>query len=367
MMSGNSHFSERYEDARDIFVRGGVQIGARLASFPVAGEQQAGCAPITDVACIGNADAKCALLVVSGTHGPEGLTGSACQRALIDDLSTHGPPDGVEVVLVHAVNAWAVACGLRCTEEGVDLNRNYADFRHCRSELHESNRKYDQVHEHMHRLSRSLSAREFLDQGPDLLTRQCGIDAVNTLFQGQYRHADGVGFGGLAPTAARERFEKIVSEILANKHNIAVVDLHTGLGPYGVGLKLSVAEAGSDTALRTRAWYGEDVILMNSPDSDLPYRVFGDTSEGVARVLAAAHITGLTLEYGTYEVERLVRCILAEFLIRHRPDVVNEELSADLKREISHFFYPTDPNWRERVIEQARTVFSQAMVGLVEV
>lgn len=367
VMSSDAYFSESYEDARAQFLRAGTRLEARLASFPVDGWNGAQRAPSTDVACLGNPDAKRVLLIVSGTHGPEGLAGSACQQALIDDLSTDGPTEEVEVVLVHAVNAWAVASGLRCTEEGVDLNRNYTDFSRCSSEQHASNRKYDQVHEYMHSLSRTLSARDFLDQGPDLLGENCGTDAVNTLFQGQYRHADGVGFGGLAPTMGRRRFERILSKVLKNKQEVAVVDLHTGLGPYGVGMKLSVADVGGDDAVRTRRWFGDDVILINAPESDLPYRVFGDTSEGVRRMLDGARITGLTLEYGTYEVNGLVRCILAEFLIRHRSQVVDEDLAAELKREISAFFYPTDPNWREQVIDQARTVFSQAMIGLTEV
>ena len=365
-MSSKAYFSESYEDARAQFLRAGTELGARLASFPVDGEHTTECTPSTDVACLGNADAKSVLLIVSGTHGPEGLAGSACQGALIDDLSKDGPPDGVEVVLVHAVNAWAVASGLRCTEEGVDLNRNYAEFDQIGAFLKGSNPSYDQVHEYLHELSHSLSVRDFLDQGPSLLGEHCGSDSVNTLFQGQYRHADGVGFGGLAPTGARRRLEKIVSKVLANKQDVAVVDLHTGLGPFGVGMKLSVAEPDSDDALRTREWFGDDVILINSPDSNLPYRVFGDTSEGVARVLDGARITGLTLEYGTYEVEGLVRCILAEFLVRHRSQLLGAELADELKRQIRAFFYPSDPNWRERVIEQARRVFDQALVGLAE-
>lgn len=365
-MSSSAYFCERYEDAREAFVQEAARVGARLASFPVQGGAQSERTPSTDVACIGSAQAKRALLVVSGTHGPEGLAGSACQRALIDDLSGNGAADGVEVVLVHAVNAWAVANRMRCTEEGVDLNRNYVEFDQLGADLGQSNANYEQLHEYLHVLSNALSAKEFLDQGPGLLSENYGTDAVNTLFQGQYRHIDGVGFGGLAPTAARRRFEQIVSEMLANKTDIAVVDLHTGLGPYGVGLKLSVAQVGSDAALRTQKWYGDDVILINAPDSNLPYRVFGETSQGVAMVLPSARITGLTLEYGTYEVEGLVRCILAEFLLRHRSQLLDEALEDDLKQGISAFFYPSDQGWRERIAAQARSVFSQALTGLNE-
>ena len=358
------YFSETYAHARARFLAMANERGAQVESISAQTKVAVEPEPFTDVALIGPRDASRSLVVVSGTHGPEGLTGSACQQALLDELGDADLPEGVSVLLVHAINAWGVAKGLRCTEEGMDLNRNYADFDAGLPLLESANAEYDAMHAFLHRLAGEVPADAFVADGPSLLVKTCGEDAVNTLFQGQYRHADGVGFGGFVRSAARRRFEHAVTRYLPASEKVAVVDLHTGLGPHGTGLKLSAVEADSKQAARAKRWYGDDVILINDPASNLPYRVFGATSVGVARALPNAQIVGLTLEYGTFEVDGLVRCILAEFLIRHRREGLDDEIEEKLKRDIDAFFYPTDDDWRRRVIAQALTVFSQALAGL---
>ena len=64
-----------------------------------------------------------------------------------------------------------------------------------------------------------------------------GIDAFAEAFtRGQYRHADGCFYGGIAPSWSRTVLEQVTAaEMFANAERIAVVDLHTGLGPYGYG------------------------------------------------------------------------------------------------------------------------------------
>ena len=358
------YFSETYAATRSAFWQRASEAGARIESVSAQAEPRVEPEPFTDAALFGDLDARRSLVVVSGTHGPEGLTGSACQQALAEDIGEGGLGDDTSVLLVHAINAWGVASGLRCTEEGVDLNRNYAEFDGAMNALEASNSDYNAMHDYLHRLADSVSAQGFVADGPALLRQECGEDAVNTLFQGQYRHSNGVGFGGFAPTKARGRLEQLVRRFVHASEDVAVVDLHTGLGPHGVGMKISVAEAGSKQAVRAKRWYGDDVILINDPQASLPYRVFGDTSVGVARALPQAHITGLTLEYGTYEVDELVRCILAEFLIRHRREALDDAMAARLTRDVGAHFYPADDAWRKRVIAQARMVFTQALAGL---
>ncbi len=361
-MTNRRYFCGSFEDAKQAFSRDSGRAGALLSTvyepYRDVGED-----PGTTFARIGNEDAPRALLIVSGTHGPEGLAGSACQRALLrhPDFLPERKESETEVILMHGINIWGMTYGLRCTKEGVDLNRNYVDFS---DDLSQFNPEYDQVQEFLCTQSQQLSPREFVDRGPALLREEHGEEVVNTLFQGQYRHADGVGFGGHAPTAMRKMFDRIVEECLGEKKDVAVIDLHTGLGPHGVGLKLSVADSGSETAARTRRWYGDDVMFMNDSGSTLPYRVFGDTSSGVARVASRARITGITLEFGTYDVDGLVRCILAEYLIRHQSKDLSRRLVLDFKREIRQFFYPTNPEWREQIVDQALSVFFQALDGL---
>ena len=51
-----------------------------------------------DVATLGEPDAPAVLLIVSGTHGVEGFTGSALQYHWLDSLGPGGIPEGLRVV-----------------------------------------------------------------------------------------------------------------------------------------------------------------------------------------------------------------------------------------------------------------------------
>lgn len=65
----------------------------------------------TDVARFGApvGQARTVVVVASGTHGVEGHGGWGLQRLLVDSGRLDALPDGVAVVLVHAVNPYGMA------------------------------------------------------------------------------------------------------------------------------------------------------------------------------------------------------------------------------------------------------------------
>ena len=80
-------FAPSYASARGKFLLAADRAGARLDVL-VNAEARApnGGTLTTDVAVLGPPEAEGALLVISGTHGPEGFVGSAAQIALLDSL-----------------------------------------------------------------------------------------------------------------------------------------------------------------------------------------------------------------------------------------------------------------------------------------
>ncbi|MBY0452537.1 MAG: DUF2817 domain-containing protein, partial [Bdellovibrionaceae bacterium] len=62
------------------------------------------------------------LIMISGTHGVEGFTGSAVQRYLVDQGL---PVDRTSVLLIHGFNLWGFKNLRRVNENNVDLNRNF--------------------------------------------------------------------------------------------------------------------------------------------------------------------------------------------------------------------------------------------------
>ena len=82
-----------------------------------------------DVGCFGARDAPKALLILSGTHGGEGYTGSAAQIALLAQRRAAQPAGRYSAsCCCTRINPYGFAHWTRTTENNVDLNRNFIDF-----------------------------------------------------------------------------------------------------------------------------------------------------------------------------------------------------------------------------------------------
>ncbi|MEP6558186.1 MAG: DUF2817 domain-containing protein, partial [Burkholderiales bacterium] len=113
-------FSPTYVSARARFALAADRAGARLDIFTHdTAHTPDGGTLSTDVAVLGAPDADNALLIVSGTHGPEGFVGSAAQIGLLNRLALEGIPPNLRIVLVHAINPWGFANISRTTENNV--------------------------------------------------------------------------------------------------------------------------------------------------------------------------------------------------------------------------------------------------------
>jgi len=76
-----------------------------------------------DTCIIGDPAGKKLLLSTSGIHGVEGYPGSAIQLHIMRDILEHGPPEGVTVAFVHALNPWGMAWLRRVNENNAEIRR----------------------------------------------------------------------------------------------------------------------------------------------------------------------------------------------------------------------------------------------------
>ena len=138
-----AHFSATYREARERFLAAARAHGAAVHSHvhPLKGAEGEEIA--IDTALVGAADAPNLFIVSSGTHGPEGFSGSACQLALLHDTLLQRAADGgTAVLLIHAVNPYGFSHLTRTNEDNIDLNRNFGDF----SRPYPANPVYEEVH-----------------------------------------------------------------------------------------------------------------------------------------------------------------------------------------------------------------------------
>ena len=247
--------SKSYAQARALFLDAAASAGARVETSPhplagMDGEELA-----IDVAEVGPADNEAVVIVVSGTHGVEGYLGSALQRHHLDQLAEQpNSPDGPTMVFLHALNPYGFSWVRRVNEDNVDLNRNFIDW----SQSPPGNDGYGPLADVL--VPSSWSADEQERTLAALLgeLEQAGMASFQqTISGGQYTYPTGIFYGGTEPVWSHRWVREFLGRRLAGVARAAVVDLHTGLGPWGFGELISSAEPESDTYARQCEWFGE--------------------------------------------------------------------------------------------------------------
>lgn len=350
-------FSRSYPEARDKFLAAATAAGAEVRHWPHPLAGPDGGALATDTAWLGPRDAEHVLLVLSGTHGVEGLAGSGPQ---VDWLRRPDRlPAATAVLLVHAVNPHGFAWLRRVTEENVDLNRNWVDF----DAPLPQNPGYAELHAHY--VPRALDAATLQAAEAAIAAfRQAHGEAAERQAHssGQYTHADGLFYGGRAPTWARRTSEAILAEALGRARTVAVVDLHTGLGPYGYGEPICNHAPGGERVARARRWWGPSVTepLLGTSSSQPKW---GLTEFGHERALAHAEMAFVALEFGTFAPPRGAEVLRADAWLWTHGDPRGRE-AVPIREALRDHFFPPFADWQEMVLFRARQVFRQALEGM---
>jgi hypothetical protein len=350
-------FSATYRDARARFLEAASAIDAAVVSHdhPLSGLD--GEAIATDVVLVGPADAAKLFIVSSGTHGPEGFAGSACQLGLLGDVLARRAADrGVALLLIHAVNPFGFSQLKRTNEDNIDLNRNFNDF----STPYPDNAVYEELHPLLvpAEWPPSPANEETLAAAMGRLAgqRSPGVSC------GQARHADGLFYSGKAPAWSNRTVRGIVRHHGAGRRHIAWIDVHTGLGPYGHGEKI-FGRHSEATLRRALSWWGRDLIASTAADAISP-RTVGHITSCAPEECPAAEITPSTLEYGTVPSPEVRLALRGEAWLAGHPDAP-PELASAIRHAVRDAFYIDADDWKGMVLGQFRAFALQTINGLV--
>jgi len=357
-------FSEDYSQARQRFLCASKTVGAKVRAYanPVRGPR--GEELVTDVAWIGPNDAQFVLATISATHGVEGFCGSAAQT----DWLAHGGavrlPEGTAALFIHAINPYGFAWLRRVNEDGVDLNRNHIDF----SQPLPANPDYDELADALVPREIAGPVLEAADRKLAAWRAKHGEQAYRLARSGgQYSHPAGHCYGGIKPTWSRLTIESIIADYkLALRDAVAVIDFHTGLGPFGYGEPICGHAPDTLASRRARAWYGDSVTSPTvGTSSSIP--LTGHGRDTWVRLLDE-RVVFITLEFGTYSQDRTLTALRGDYWLHGRGTVHwNAAETRCIKANIRKHFFPDTKDWKEMVLFRSRQILRQAEAGLAQI
>jgi predicted deacylase len=314
-----------------------------------------------DVARFGSPNSDAVLIVISGVHGIEGFAGAACQLAFVSSeaQSLEDPPGAI--VFVHALNPWGFAHWRRVNEDNVDLNRNFVD--HARP--HPGNRLYAELHPVLLPPEWSASDRAATERRLNDIVRSAGVRAVQTaITSGQYSHPDGLFYGGRAPAWSNRIWRELIQRHTANAERVAVVDIHTGLGPHADAELILRARRDTRSLHRARAWFGPRVTTSEDGTSSST-EIDGNTPRAVEDAVPGAEITAVTLELGTLSSREVLDALRSDHWIARGPVArMTDELRAESRRQMVAAFCPEGRRWRDAAIQRGTEVLQAAWLGV---
>ena len=358
-MSHHDHFSPDYKSARAKFRAACAAENLEVTSWthPLKGFDGEELA--TDVAWVGPRDARKMLVLCSGTHGVEGLYGSGVQVGFLCDGLHRALPPGVAALLVHATNPWGFSWLRRVNEDNIDVNRNFRDF-HARLP---PNQGYLEIAAH-------LEPREWNDRvRGDLNKRLRDYGAANgmaalgaALSAGQHTHPNGVFYGGTGPSWSNRTLREIVPHFLAEAHAVCVLDLHTGLGPFGYSEMICRHAPGSEALKLARQWFGKAVTSPESGESQSPV-IQGNLRMAFPQILPEATVVASAIEVGTQSATEVNAALFADNWLHLHGDPHSKQ-GEEIRRQVRDAFYPDSAEWRDLCYPRAVEIERAALEGL---
>ena len=354
-------FSPSYAKARVKFLEAAAAAGTRIESHnhPLPGREGETLAMDVALDAAAGSPGERLLIVSSACHGVEGFCGSGVQVFALHDAEWRAKARdaGVDVLYIHALNPWGFSHIRRVTNESVDLNRNFHDF----SRPLPVNQGYRRVHPLL------LPAAWPPDDAnraavQDFVAREGLAVWQAAISGGQHEYPDGLFFGGTAPTWSNRTLRGVLAQHAGACREVAWIDLHTGLGPNGVGERIYAGRDDAETVARARRWWGEQVTSIYDGSSTSAL-LTGLMWESIHDAAPQARYTGIAMEYGTEPITEVLEGLRGDHWLALHPEAP-PELAAQIHARMLKAFYTDTDAWKGQIVSQARQALFQAVDGL---
>jgi hypothetical protein len=356
------HFSSTYEESRKKFRTAIYAAGGELQSYVHPSEYGAqGEVLAIDVGRVGNMQGPRRMLLISATHGNEGYAGAALQVAWLRRELDPALLSEIGVVCIHGLNPYGFSHGSRTTVEGVDLNRNFIDHSGAPPE----NELYQQIHASLVADMGDKHAWQRAEAVLNSVRADVGEDAFyDAIARGQYSHADGVFYGGEAPTWENRTLQTILENNFALASKVAVIDWHTGIGDYGMPFFMAFADDDSEERQLTAQWWSEGEDSLARPHGRKRPRYQGLVFDGVKRLLPHAQVAGGVIEWGTRGAAAGDAAIRQDLWLRRYGGRLPPDVLRQVRADLLDSLNPVSYVWRNSVLEIGMSVIDATAEGL---
>jgi hypothetical protein len=354
-----SYFPADYRSGRAAFIEAceDADLGVTARVHPSA-KGPDGKPLFIDVATIGAREAKTALLLISGTHGVEGYFGSGVETGLLREGLARRAPKGAKIVVLHALNPYGFAWNRRVNEDNADINRNFVD--HANPPAHSA---YELLADAIAPKSIAPVSMKKANARLRDYAREHGDFALQeAISRGQYRHPDGLYFGGAHLAWSSAMLKDVFVEELAHVARLIAIDFHTGLGETGAAEMITEDLPGSAAYARSKAMWG-GLVHSSEAGESLSTPLSGTIDAAVAQWMKGKDVTFAALEVGTAPIRDVFSALRKDNWLHTRAKPGHRGRKA-IKSQIRAAFYPDTPEWKRAVWAHAEEAVDAACGAL---
>lgn len=315
-----------------------------------------------DIAWLGPRDARRVLVSLSGTHGIEGLYGSACQVTALQRAGRASLPQDTAILFVHAVNPYGFSWARRVDSDNIDVNRNFVDF-----SAPPANPGYARMHAVLLPAEWTADTLTRLRADVTAAIHRDGVKAaMQAITGGQRSHPDGLFFGGTQPCWSNRTLTSLIPQLLAQARAIVVLDHHTGLGPQGHTELICRHPVDSQALELARRWWGSDVTSPEAGESESEV-LGGNVRMAFEDWCPRAQVVVTTaLEVGTVPGAHVLAALVADNWL-HQRGAPRSARGDTIRQQVRDAFFVDTPAWRVRSVTRALDIIDRSIDGLQQI
>ncbi|MGB5635247.1 MAG: DUF2817 domain-containing protein [Waterburya sp.] len=351
-------FDSKYSKARHNFLTAGSDRATFVRSWQhplrgIAGEKL-----YLDLAWFGDIAAPKVLILISGTHGIEAYCGSGIQVGSIKTGWHLQADQEVAIAMIHGLNPYGMSHLRRVNEDGVDINRNFLDFRQPLPK----NPFYDDLADVIIPQQWTKETQiQTLEQITEYISNQ--PSGVEALARGQYQYWYAPFYGGEVPTWSNRVFHQIIDLYLRDKQAVGLLDYHTGLGQYATGQLMSLDNnSGEHPNLASEIW-GDKLVISGSAKSVAAYSPQGTLISALQNKLTQSICIAAVYEFGTIPETEVFQALRADHWLQAYGDL-NSKQAQNIKQNMLNAFYGDRPDWQKSICNLAFSAQEELLVGL---